>query len=196
MGRAYFLNGPTMVYVKGRTDSGIANLTELGLSEGPIRVSLDFRHEPINVDAWGSQIPPELQAMLAGCSVQMNLINIDRSVLDVCIQLSMAGAPAIGALPSAGQLMGNNQDRFAPSLVSPATGQLAGNNYIGLNLSSPVAGKPWRFFYSYLTNPDTNLGTEKSLWNLNWAVIPYNVNLYNGGLGSYGQLLWDYIGDN
>src|SRR5581483_5195340 len=142
MGRDFQINGETMVYVKGSNASAIASITELGLSEGPITLTLDFRHRDINVDAWGGEIPPEVQVMLAAVNISMPLIHLDRDILDTCIRESMGGAPAIGQLARAGARMGNNTVRFS-----------AANHYIGLNLASPVGNKPWRFFTSYLTGP-------------------------------------------
>lgn len=190
MARDFFINGPTMVSVKGRSDSAIANLTELGLSETAIRVQLDFKHMPIQVDAWGGQIPPELQMMLASASLTINLVHFDRAVLDECLRLSMAGAPAIGQLPRAGARMGNNLARFAP-------GGVAGNHYIGLNLTSPVGAKPWRFFFSYMTGPAMNfpVGAERSVAVVNWNVVPFSQDPYGAGTSSQGQALWDYGSD-
>jgi len=191
MSRDLFVNGETMVYVKGRADSGIGAIQQLGLAEGPIKVSLDFKHKDVNLDAWGGEVPAEVQFMLASASVSMSLIHFDRSILDVCLMESMAGAPAIGQLRRAGSRMGNNLPRFAGG------GEL-GNHYIGLNLSSPIGNKPWRFFYSYMTGPpiDFPLGTEKSVVGVNWRVIPYIQDPWNGGLGADGAILWDHILDS
>ena len=51
MARGFVVNGPTMVYVKGRVGSAIQVLTELGLTQDPIQVTLDYRHKDIKVDA-------------------------------------------------------------------------------------------------------------------------------------------------
>lgn len=187
MGRDFQINGETMVFVKGSSASGIGTLQELGLATDPIQVSYDFRHRDMNVDAWsGPDMPPEVQCMLAGVNVSMNLIHWDDDILDVCLRESLGGASAIGRLKRAGARMGNNSPRFA-----------AANHYIGLNLSSPVLGKPLRFFFSYLTGPPKTipLGTEKSVTSLNWRVIPYTVDPYGAGFGAEDYQLWDNVLD-
>lgn len=192
MARSFFVNGETLVQVKGRVDSPIASITQLGLADAPIRITLDYRHKDAQVDAWGGEVPPDTQFMLAEARISMTLIHFDFAVLQTCLQLSMAGAPAEGQMARAGQFMGNGQAQFAAA-VQP-TGLLAGNNYISLNLSSPVQGIPWRFFFSYLSSPPMEfpLGTEKSVVALNWRAIPYTIDPYNGGLGAYGAPLYDH----
>lgn len=197
MARDFWINGETMVYVKGRSDSAIASLTELGLADSSIRITPNFRYDDIKVDAWG-EIPPEVQFMLSDVMITMTLVHFDRSVLATCLQLSQGGAPSEGQMARAGQRLGNNQPRFGPATGSPPTGNNAGNNYIGLNLSSPVAGQPWRFYYTYLTGPPMEfpLGAERSVVTLHWRAIPYTQDPYQGGLGAYGQYLWDHTLDN
>lgn len=187
MARDFFINGPTMVYVRGRSDTNIGTVQELGLSDTPIRVRPQFKHRPIHVDAWGD-VSPEVQFMLASVELTISLIHFDRSLLDVCLQESMGGAPAIGQLTTAGTRLGNNK-----ALYAPGNGTL-GNHYITLGLSSPISGKPWRFFACYMnTIPmDFPLGTEKSAVATNWTCIPYDRDIYNAGLGSYGIALWDH----
>ncbi len=189
MSRDFFINGETLVLVKGRSDSAIGTLTELGLSSDPIRVSPVFKHKDILVDAWG-EVPADVQFMLAEATVTMNLIHIDRGVLNTVIQESMAGAPAIGSLARAGQRMGNNQPRFGP-------GGANGNHYIGLNLSSPVGNLPWCFYYAYLSSPPVQipLGTEKSVFACQWRVVPYVQDPYGNGQGAYGAVLWSHVLD-
>lgn len=186
MARDFFINGESMVSVKGAAGTSINPLIQLGLSDGPIRVSLDFRHRDIQVDAWGNEIPPEVQFMLAAATITMTLVHFDRDVLDVCVQESFGGAAAPGFLTRAGSRLGNNAARFA-----------ATNHYIGLNILSPVAAKPWRFYFTYLTGTPVEfpLGTEKSLVQLTWRAIPYTQDPWNGGLGALGSPLWDYTLD-
>lgn len=190
MARDFFINGESLVLVKGRADSAIGALTQLGLSDGPIRVTLDHRHMDIQVDAWGGEIPPEVQYKLSSVSVSMNLVHFDRAVLDVCLAESMAGVVTIGSVGRAGARMGNGLPRFA-------AGGVNGNHYIGLNIVSPIAGYPWRFLFSYLTGPPMEfpLGTERSVVQLNWRAIPYTVDPYGGGTGSLNSPLWDYTLD-
>lgn len=182
MARDFFINGESMVSVKGNVNTAFPALTQLGLSDGPIRVSLEMAHEDIKVDAWG-QMPPEIQYFLSAANVSMTLVHFDRTLLDNVFLESMAGAPAIGQLPRAGSRMGNNVPRFA-----------ANNHFIGLNILSPVAAKPWRFWFSYLAgNPfETPLGTERSVISLNFRVVPYTQDPWGNGTGAQGTQLWDY----
>lgn len=187
MARDFFINGETLVQVKSNTASSISSLSELGLAEGEIRCVPGFRHMDIIVNAWGNgQVPPEVQFMLSDITIQMTLVHVDTTVLRECVRLSMAGASAEGTLPHTGARMGNNAARFA-----------AGNNYIGLNLTSPIGGLPWRFLTAYLTGPpfDWPLGTERSVVTCNWRAIPYTTDPYNGGNGSLGAILWDHSSD-
>ncbi len=186
MARDFFINGETMVSVNGNVNApgGIANLTQLGLSDAPIRVTQEYRHKDINVDAWG-EVPVDKQFMLAQARIQMTLIHIDVPVLDACIQEAMGVAAVPGQMARAGTRMGNNQVRFA-----------ATNHYIGLNLYSPIGNKPYRFYYAYLDGSvEFPLGTEKSIWTLNWVAIPYTQDPWNGGVGAQGAVLWDNILD-
>ena len=189
MARDYFINGESMVYVKGRADSAIGNLTELGLASGPILVTPIFHHQPINVNALGTA-PAEMQFMLAEARITMSLVHFDRTVLDVCLTESMAGAPAVGQLARAGARMGNNLPRFA-------AGGALGNHYIGLNIASPVGQKPWRFFYSFLAERPTEmpLGAERTICVCSWRAIPYTQDPWGNGTGAQGALLFDYTLD-
>lgn len=164
MARAFFINGESLVLVKGASDTGIASLSQLGLAADPVRITPVFRHRDINVDAWGES-PADVQWMLAEVQVTMTLIHFDRSVLDVCLALSMGGGQTtVGQVARAGRLLGNNTPLLLP-----------GNKYIVLQITSPVGGVPWQFNASYLTNPPMEfpLGVEKSMVPLNWRVIPY-----------------------
>ncbi len=185
MARDFFINGESLVLVKGSAGSAIANLSELGLAEGPIRVTFDYRHRDMQVDAWGREIPVDVQWMLGAATITMNLIHFDRAVLEACQGESMGGAGG-GAVPGtfnrAGTRMGGGAVRFAAS-----------NHYIGLNIASPVAGLPWRFFFTYLTMQpvDWPLGTEKSSIMTTWRAIPYTIDPWNGGFGAFGYQLFD-----
>jgi hypothetical protein len=200
MARDFFINGETMIAVKGRSDLvNIAALTNFGLCDTPIHVRLDFKTLPIKVDAWGDQVAPEIQTMLTQAMVTMTLVHFDRPILDTLVQESQAGAPVIGQLARAGARMGNNLPRFAPSgTPNPATGvATTGNHFIGLNIASPVGGKTWRFFYAMLANSPLEfpLGTERSIVTLNWLCVPYTQDPWNAGLGAQGTVLWDHSQD-
>lgn len=182
MTRDFFINGETMVSVKGPAGSAISSLTELGLTdEGVVTITPQIFHDKITVDAWGDA-PPEIQVRLGILTVSMTLVHFDPAILEECWRLSMGGPATVGMVARAGARMGNNVARFA-----------AGNNFIGLNCYSPIAGRPYRFYYAYLQgNPATwPLGTKRSLVQLNWEVVPYTQDPWQAGLGATNQILWD-----
>ena len=196
MSRSFYINGESMVAVKGTIGSQIIGqgLTQLGLTDSPIVVTPNFKHKDINVNAWGSdEVPTDLQSFMSDCNVRMTLVHFDPNVLVECSQLSLNANPgsAFGTMPRTGLTMGGNAARFG-----------VGNNYIGLNILSPIAGVPWRFLYAYLTGPPFTwpLGTERSLVTLNWRAICYTNDPFGGGTaqpgtvagtGSQGAILWD-----
>lgn len=183
MARTFFVNGESMVTVRGNSSSSIGSTTQLGLSDGPIRISIEFRHKDIQVDAFGGEIPPDVQWMLAAASISMTLVHYDVNVLQSCIQESMASSSSEGTMSRAGDLMGGGNPLYS-----------AGNSYIALGILSPVGNIPWRFYASYLTgNPITYpLGTEKSLVQMNWRAIPYAQDPWGGGTGAQGVILYDH----
>ncbi len=188
--RVWYINGESMVYVKGRQDSAIGSLQELGLTEGPIQITVNYKHRDINLDAYGGEVPPEVQFFLADATIQIDLINVDVATLNTCIAESTGGT-TIGTFPRAGALLGNYGARFAG-------GGINGNHYIGLNIASPVATRPWRFLTTYMTGPPFAwpLGTEKSVIRTTWRAIPYAADPWNNGNGALDQVLWDYTADN
>ncbi len=194
MSRDFQIPGPAMVTVKGRSDSVVGSLQQLGLSEGPIRVNMNFVHSDLQVNAWSAMgVPVDIQWMLGSVNISMNLIHFDPAILQTCITESMAGAPTFGTTGRGGQRLGNGLARFAPA--GAITGW--GNHYIGLNISSPMTALPYRFLFSYLTSQpaEFNLGTEKQIVVLNWRAIPYSQDPWNGGLASYGAQIFDNTPD-
>lgn len=185
MSRNYYVNGETMVLVKGRSDSIIANLTELGLSQDSITISINSMRKNIRVDAYGDG-PPESQFFGAGATIRMNLVHFDSTILDFCLQEAWGSTPAFGTMGHAGSLMGNGLPRFAPGGVN-------GNHFIGLNIQSALGQNPWRFYYAALSDQPViwPIGTEKSVVSLTWQAFPYSVDPWNNGNGSYGVPIWD-----
>lgn len=197
MSRDFFINGESMILVKGRSDSAISVATQLGLADSPIRLTPELRRKDLHVDAWGSELPADVQIFLAAVTVRINFIHFDRSILDTCIGLSMGGVTtgSVGQLTRAGTRMGGGLPRFA-----------VGNNYIGLNITSPVGNKPWRFYYAYLADTpfEFPLGTDASVVSTTWRVVPYTQDPWGGGsgentvagTGAAGYILWDYLQDS
>lgn len=188
MARDYQVPGECMVYVKGRAGSAIAALTELGLTEDPVTIVPEWKHHEINLNAWGTGgIPNEVQWMLGAVTVQFNLIHFDPDVLDVCLREAQGGSTGPGTMRRAGIRLGNGAARFA-----------ATNFFIGLNLTSPITNKPYRFYHSFLTgNPaQYRIGVEKQVVPVQFRVIPYSPDPWNGGTGAEGVVLWDNTLDN
>jgi hypothetical protein len=190
MARDLFINGPTLVTVKGCPATGIATMQELGLSDNPIRMQFNTRHMDVHVDAYGGEVPFEIQSKLTDVIIDMTLMHVDYTILEVCLAESMGGLGAVGpgVLPVAGQRLGNNVGRFSTSW-----------HFIELGLTSPVGLIPWRFSNCYLTGQpyEIPLGTERSIMKMQWRCIPYAVDPYAaGGVYGGGTLLyqmWDHI---
>ena len=181
MALVIFENGPTLVKVKGHAGSQIATLLDLGTSEDQVTWSPRFYHDPVIVGGtYGPSVPVDFQFMLADAIITMNLVYYDQAILEACIQESCAGGSAVGTMPRAGTLMGGQIARFT-----------SGNHFIGLNLTSPVESKPYRFLAAYLTGQPLNypIGPKRSVVQLNWHAIPYpEGNIFSG---SAGIKLWD-----
>lgn len=188
MARDWFINGPLMVLVKGNPLTGIGTIQQLGLTHSPVRVRHNYRHMDLSLDAFGGEIPAEMQCKLQDVFVDMDLVHVDATVLEICMAESLGGmgTVGVGTLPLAGARLGNNFARFG-----------AGWHYIGLNLASTVNGIPWRFSNAYLTGQplDFPLGSERSIITLTWRVIPYSPDPFNLGLYSYGYTLYDHVLD-
>lgn len=168
-----------MVSVKGYSGSTIGSLTQLGLAHNGILIRLNFKHRDINVDSWGPEVPVDVQCFLADAQISMQIVDVDRAVLDRVLEHSMGIAATggiVGQMPHAGQRMGQGAISAGPTARF-------GNNYIGLNISSPIGGKPWRFYYTYLTGTpfEQPIGTERSIFTLNWRAIPYTNDPWGGG---------------
>ena len=186
MARDFHINGESLVLVKGASNTAISSLAQLGLAAGPIIVQADLAHFDLNVDAWGD-VPADVQWMLGGLTITMDLIHYDRDVLNVCHSLSMGGALALtpGQMARAGTRMGGGFARFA-----------AGNRYIGLNIASPQEGIPWRFFYAYIVSGWTyELSVKRTVTQVTWEVVPYTQDPWGAGLGASNYPLWDHTLD-
>lgn len=190
MGRDLFIAGECLVRVKGAAGSTIASLSELGLSEDPITVSVNGNYDDVHADAWGSLTPFEVQYFLSDAYIDMTLVQFDQAILEACIVESQGGAnlgvTGPGIMPRAGTRLGNNAPRFN-----------ALNHYIGLNITSPVNNQPWRFFTTYMPNlPDSwPIGTKRSVVRVRFRCIPYTQDPWNGGVGAAGTILWDRQSD-
>jgi hypothetical protein len=152
------------------------------VADAPIVVGQKNSQDSVIVDPFGPSVPVDFQYNLSEMTVSMTLIYFDPAILEECVRLSQGGGSAVGTMPRAGTLMGGGAARFA-----------AGNNFIGLNLSSPVESKPWRFYSAVIGDAlDWPLGTQRSSVRVVWRCIPYSVNILSG---SAGALLFDHTAD-
>ncbi len=189
MARNYYLNGETMLAVKGRSDSAIGTLTNLGLTDEAVKLTVDYKHLHIHVDAYGESAP-EIQSMGGSANVQATLVHFDPDVLMACVREGMGAAPAEGQLGHAGTLMGNGTARF--------TAGINGNHFVGLNIISATGKQPWRFLYTVMADQPLEfpLGTARSLVSTRWHAVPYSADPWNNGTGSYGVPIWDHTSDS
>ena len=186
MARNLYLNGESLVSVKGMAGTAIANLSQLGLTDpSPIPVSFNFHIDPVLANAWG-KVPFNTQWMGATAQITMSLVHFDNDVLNACIQESMGGGGAVGQMARAGTVMGASATRFA-----------AGNHFIGLNIYSPVQNIPWRFYWAYLSESPMTfpLGVERSIVQLTWTAIPFTLDPWNNGQGATNAVLFDHVLD-
>ena len=183
MARDIFLNGESLVTVRGSSSSLISSVQELGLAVGPIRITPNYMHQPINVDAWG-QAPMDMQFMLETANISMTLVHFDRTILASCLAESKGGALTEGQLTRAGTRLGSNNTLYS-----------AGCHFISLGITSPVGGLPWRFFTTFMTGPPMEfpLGVERALVVTNWLAIPGVGDPWQGGLGAAGAYIFDHV---
>lgn len=200
MGRDFRINGESLVKVKGGAHySGgpIAVLSELGLTGGPVHVSLIPNHIDVKTDGYGSRVPAEVLWDLAEVRIKMDLVHYDPGVLDICVDEAMVGLGSTGNL-TAGPFAGY----MAPAGMPMGAGKAifnSGNHFISLSVTSPVLRWPWRFRACYLTEHiEYPLGTQYSQVQLTWRAIPYsppNVFVNSGQVSSSGVCLWDHEQD-
>lgn len=167
MPRDIQIAGEMLVKVKGNLGSNIATLSELGLTEGPIRIIPTYYHQDLLVDDYGPNVPANVLQNLLECRIVMNLIHYDPDVLDTCLAESLGGGTFGTIAFGAGQPLGDLGPRFGGT-----------NHFISLNLVSDLDGvtnKNWRFLTTYLCEQPEEypIGTEKTVVRLNWRAIPY-----------------------
>ena len=162
-----------MFFVKGPAGSAIANRAELGLSDTDARITIVPIQQDVRVNAWGDA-PVDVQRKGAYAEIRANLIQYDPAVLQECIRLTMGGG-GFGRLSRAGSLIGNGVGRL-----------LAGNDYFGLDITSPISGLPWNFLYCFLYSPigDFSQGTNPGTVAVTFRCIPYTPDPWQGGAGA------------
>lgn len=198
MASAIFVNGPTLVRVKyatGSSDSPARTLSELGLATDAIKIEINARWYDVQADDYGNggplggDVPPEILIMPADAIITMNLIHFDRDVLDTCMVSLGGNGGTIGQLVAAGTALGGG--------LAVDSGTQSLNKYISLNLSSPAAGKPWKFPAAYMMERPMEfpVGVEKSVVKLVWRAIPY-VGVSVTAPTSGSKVLWTHTADD
>lgn len=177
MARQFIVQGETLVQVKGHANSSISSLTNLGVSDSPIVVTLTGKHDDIITDPTGSMVPCDIQTFVGEASIVFTMIHYDRAVLDTLYALSVGGT-APGTMGRAGQIMGNGLARLASGWL-----------FVGMNLTGPVAGSGWNFKACYLADSySMPLGTERSATRATFRAIPY---VADPASGSALAVLWN-----
>jgi len=202
MARDFYINGPALVQIWGGEHLGEDTpgfvLSDLGLTAGPVRVSVDFRRADVFVDDYGPDVPADVLTRLATAAVRMELIHFDRTALDVCMREATGGTTAAnvgaGTMAPAGTLMGGYKPIHA-----------SGNHFITVYVTSPELVVPWRFPACQLAESPLEwpIGATASAVALTWRAIPYQIPLltggatsgnpnYSGEIVSSGAVLWDH----
>lgn len=153
-----------MVYVNSPTFDGV---TELGMTDSPIRITVRYNHKEKKVDDYGDQVPAEVFTNLADAMIQMTLINFDMDVLRNCLRETVAGPTQFseGVMGPVGQPMGAAKD----SLV-------VGNRYIRLAIESSLDELPWRFPSCYIANQmEFPISAQATGVNIVWRALPYSL---------------------
>jgi len=184
MSRSIVVHGEALIYVKGPAGSSIAALSELGLADNDINITITPLHRDVIVNAWG-EAPADVQRKIAFITATFNLIQYDPDILEECARLSLGGA-AFGQTGRAGALMGNGLARFA-----------AGNNFIGFNIAAQQSSRPWRFLFSYMKSPIGPFihGTNPGTIACQFVGVPYIADPWNGGAGALNNPFFDRTAD-
>ncbi len=183
MARDFQINGETLVRVQTGVLPGfnLQSATELGLAIDAIQVSFTYNRDILTVDAWG-KAPVDVQNMNMIAHIRMNLVHVDIDVLEAVQQITVGGNATLGTVGRAGVRLGNN--------VAPGVGA---GRLITVGLTSPQLTRPYRFYNCYLDNPPIQipLGTERSVFALNWTAIPYVDDPYQASAGCSNWALYD-----
>lgn len=181
MPRDFIIFGESLVQVQGPQGSAISPLSQLGLAADAIQVTIHQLSEACIVDAYGKGNPVDEQVFGGWAEIEMNLVHFNTLILDECFRLSFPTAGTTGTLGRAGWRRGNGQNLFAPT-----------NSLINLNIASPVAGLPFNFPYSFMSQQPYvwPVGTTRSIVKCRWKAIPYSIDPYNNGTGSQNVPLY------
>lgn len=125
----------------------------LGVAERGGRVALDLKDKSLFSDAGGSEVPVELQTMLALAFVDIDLMTWDPAVLDKMIAAAEASATA-GVAGAPGALLGTGG--FLKGLYMPS-----------------ATGRPWYFPSAKLEPLNKQEGTDYAPLKLRFKCIRF-----------------------
>lgn len=162
MARSFVVQGETLIQVKGHANSSIASLSNLGVTDSPIQVTMHDNVDDIITDPTGKMTPIDAQTMGGFATINFSIVHFDRAILDALYALSVGGS-APGTMGRAGQVMGNGLARLASGWL-----------FFGMNLTAPVAGSGWNFKACRIADSYSwPLGTERSAVAVQVKAIPY-----------------------
>lgn len=195
MARDWFPNSETMVYVQGAVGTDIEDVSELGLTDGPVRIKFLTKHKEIFVDDYGPDVPAELLGMASEARISMDLVHFDFLVLAECIKASYGGPPnEDGTMTGVGWPIGCGLP-YSPE--DPVDARFV-NRYVRLSIATlvpPGRGRlPWTFYSCVLTGEPVEipLGVERSIFRVNWRAIPYSPPADDGSISSNNAILFDH----
>lgn len=195
MSREFVVFGEFIVKVSGGLVGG---MEELGLTSEQVRINPRYNFRDILTDDFGAA-PVETRWDMADAVVSMTLVHYDPDVLNKCMGSAMGGGGLDagnatdnidGFMAGAGRILGYNRGLGTGS-----------NMYVTVYLIPADDGEfePYRFHACYLdTKPlMIPLGTERSLVQMSWRVIPYQKITVSGGVmvetsSQEGVTLWDH----
>jgi hypothetical protein len=195
MSREYVVFGEFIVKVSGGL---VGTVEELGLTSEQVRIHPRYNFRDIPTDDFGAA-PVETRWDLADATVTMTLVHYDPDVLNKCMGSAMGGGGfdtssitdnIDGFMAGAGRLLGFNRGLGT-----------AANMYVTVYLIPADDGgfEPYRFYACYLDARPLviPLGTERTLVQLSWRVIPYQEITTEGGVmvetsSQEGVTLWDH----
>lgn len=165
MPRGWFINGDSMIRVKGglhMSGGRIGVLSELGLAKDQIKITPRIGYEEVNPTGWGVS-PADLNTQGGEILISCTLIDIDYDVLKVCENESRA-VEVDGTLAPTGEFLGGLKSVHS-----------SGNHFFTLNISSPVEQRPIRFLSVAMheTPYVLPLGNDASEVEVTFRAIPY-----------------------
>lgn len=98
-------------------------VNELGLTDGPIKISLIGHHEDMRADSFGPKAAPDVMYNYGEAKIDMTLIHYNPSLLELCYNESMGGMQTNLGLTPPGTPLGKGNLLYA-----------SGCNYLGLTL--------------------------------------------------------------